>query len=607
MFRSTQDHVKGSRRFLAVPVTAAMLAACLLVAALLSRARNRPITLGTPVRIEGAHIELKPPAGWERLDLAGIDEIEGFIPAAWTEPGRESTGLLMIITASVSDRYVPAAYAALGVATMLDKTRTVCGVGRWRIEGIRPAGTVQGLPAALITGAFTKPSSRQQFAMLTVCNPEGRAIAVLLLTDLGRLKLATDAVLNIGASLKFPLRLDPAEQSLRRIGITVASSAATSDLRAFVHDVPLAGAIMVTLLPDGDGKAGRDWSLSVWTGWLASGRTPRDLAAAYCRRQTFEAAAPRAVSKRRFAEREIWIATILDEQVAGLRLTKRLFVTASADRKVLWGLLTATGKTEAAERRAVELLAGATVTTELPDYESAVSAAREIYSVLTSGGLEDFFKVNQGKRWLIYRDAAEGPKGFFFRTAGRADSNLTAAESGRIYVDGRSARYSSAGWIAADMSAFEFEESIRRATGETVRMKYARKGPAVAVSLQFGPKKPTKAIFRLAEPFLPDLAQDAASLLVAHKPGAVAMFRIAGMTPESPESLRLRSLGEKRLRFAGRDVSAWACEMRQDTADSVTVVLFDQNGKVLGYIWPDGTLEVTTEEQVKKYFGGQSR
>jgi hypothetical protein len=581
-------HSRPGKPTLAIVVSALLLILTLAGATAVSYVRNRPVAL-TPVQDVPAVPGLKMawPKNWTSVQLPSHrgPVVKGFTRGAAREP---SDGALFLLAMRVSDSYVPPQYAAphlLHAATQqLGLTPVVNAIAAGPAE-------LMGRPAFQMACSVY---SRQRlfWALLRVaCEPNGQAMGLLLLSE-EPISPATRRVLNqVSDSMQFSRRTSDVAAALALLKLNARpADASLSHLRGYVEEMPAAGPIGITFVPEGPG-IGRDYAINVWTSWLANRRTLQDMANTWFRRMYLEAESPNDSGWVQRSGSRIWRMTVSDADNGRNKLIDALYLRELPDRRVVWARTIADPGADP-EGTVLDLLS-CILGSGKPDwgYDSAVSAAASVLAALATDPITAYYRANMGPQEFVFTGMDGRADGTGrYTLAIKADGTLVRTEEISIGPNGETLKSQKTCLLRADLSAFQVKDTTLKGQEGSLKIDCGRNDAAspVGVRMQFGGAAAVEASFVTREAFLPDPAMDPAACYIARRAGTTALFRTVGMAPEVPESVLLTGLGQQRVQVAGRQIDAFACVVQDDTSGGPTLAIFDGHDRLIGYLLAGG-------------------
>jgi hypothetical protein len=273
------------------------------------------------------------------------------------------------------------------------------------------------------------------------------------------------------------------------------------------------------------------------------------------------------------------------------KLMEVLYLRELPDRRVVWAR--ATADEDANPEDAVLDLLASIQTVEKPGwgYDSAVAAAGSVLAALAGDPVTAFYRANNGRRDFLFTDADGQRDGTgSYICAIQSDGMLTHSEQVDIGPDGQTLKLEKICKLRAELSAFQVKDTTLRGDDGSLLIDSSRTDAAspVPIRIKFGRTAPVEGALTVREPFLPDPATDAATWYVAGKPGTTVLFRSVGANPEVPESILMTGFGRQHMEVNGRQIDALACLVQEDTSSGPNVALFEERGKLIGYVFPGG-------------------
>lgn len=583
-----QSHYKPARPNLAILVSGLLLAMTLGGAGLLTYSRNRPISLAEVQNIPAVQgLRMAWPADWTPVQPPGS---AGPIVAGYAgDRPKGSSAALFLLAEQVRDTYISPEYAA---HYLLRSAARQLGFQPRSGKFTVATGEMLGQPAYQVTFAADYQQRVYEFILRVASEPDGRAIGLLLIVD-ERISPSTERIVDaVADSMELHRDALDVAAGLRQLGLVLRSDdPSLSGLRAYVHEMPVAGPTGVTLVPARSTGADRYYAINVWTSWLANRRTLQDIASTWYRRQSREVHPPDEGDWVQRSTARVWKLALTEAADETDAMVDVLYLRELPDRRVVWARATA-GKNAGAEPLVLDLLA-AVQRIEQPtwNYDVAVTDAGTLLAELADGPVEEYYHANQGRQDFTYAAANGHPDGTgqIITTVTR-DGTLTRSERVEIGPQGERFTSQKQSLLRADLSAFQVKDVIQYADADTMQIGSARSEAAdpVNVIMQFSRGRPIQSSFSLREPFLPDPAYEPAAWHLARRQGASAVFRIVGMDPQVPESLLLVGLGRQQIDTAGGPIEAWCSLFQEDTSSGPTLVLFDEGGRLIGYVLPSG-------------------
>ena len=583
------SNYRPARPNLAIVVSALLLALTLAGAWALTKVRNRPVSLATAQNVPSVQgLRMAWPVGWTPVRLLGE---HGPIVAGFSDGSRAGASTMLFLLAErVSDTYVSPKYATSHV---LQSAARQLGFELLSPHFVSSMGEMLGRPAFQIKYAVNYRQHIYWSVLRVVSEPNGMTIGLLLLTG-EQMSPASERIVE-AVSSSMELRRKPLDvvAGLGTLKLTSRSADNTNlaNLRAYVQEMPVAGPIGVTLVPEGPAGIGQYYAINLWTSWLANRRTLQGIAGTWYRRQFLEADPPRQGGWVQRSGSRIWKLPLAERMGDTDTLVDALYLKELPDKRIVWAHTTA-GAGADPESLVLDLLASIQPL-EQPawTYDAAVTAAGTVLADIADGPVEQHYRVNQGQRDFTYTALNGQQEGTGqFVTAVAADGTLTRGELIEIGPKGELLTSRKQSLLRGDLSAFQVKDLTQRGKTASLRVNSGRPDAAspISVVMQFGPGEAIQASFPPREPFLPDPAVEAAAWQLARKPGTAALFRIIGMDPEVPESLLVAGLGRKAVETVAGQIDAWTCLLQEDTADGPTLVLFDENGGLIGYVLQGG-------------------
>jgi hypothetical protein len=584
------SNYRPARPNLAIVVSGILLALTLAGAGALTYVRKHPISLATAQNVPGVQgLRMAWPEDWAPVRLLGGP---GPIIAGFASGGRGGTSTMLFLVAErVSDTYVSPRYAASHVLQLAARQLGFVAVSD---QFVSSAEEMLGRPAFQIKYAVNYRQHVFWSVLRVVGEPSGMAIGLLLLTD-EQISPASERIVDAVAN-SMELRRKPldvvAGLGTLRLTARPGDNADLTDLRAYVQEMSVAGPIGVTLVPEGSAGIGQYYAINVWTSWLANRRTLQGIAGTWYRRQFLEADPPRQGGWVQRSGSRIWKLTLAERISDTDTLVDALYLKELPDKRVVWAHTTA-GAGANPESLVLDLLASIQPL-EPPawTYDAAITAAGTVLADIADGPAEQYYRVNQGRRDLVYTTLSGQREGTGqFVTTVTEDGTLTRSEQIEIGPKGELFASQKQSRLRGNLSAYQVKELTQHGSGASLKVNSGRPDAAspISVVLQFRRGEAIQASLTPREPFLPDPAIETVAWQLAREPGTTALFRIVGMDPEVPESLLVAGLGRKEVETTAGRIDAWTCLLQEDTADGPTLVLFDENGGLIGYVLQGGT------------------
>jgi hypothetical protein len=581
-------NARPGRPALAIAVSGVLLAGTLLGAAGLTYVRNRPVPL-KPVQDVRAIPGLR--MAWpDKWNPAPVPPRAGPVVAGVAQPS-SSQGqdkVLYLLTERVSNSYVSPRYAAPHVLQSAARQLRIAALSE---DFLVSPDKLAGQPAFQIEYQVHL-QRRVYWAVLRVASePDGSAMGLLLLSS-EQMSPATKRILDqVASSMQLKRLSFDMTEAMAGLKLTARSDdVALASLRGYPQELPVAGTVGMTFVPEGP-SGGQPYAIDLWTSWLSNRRTLQDMAGTWFRRLYLQADPPTPGEWVQRAGVRVWKLALARSEDGNDNLVETLYLKELPDRRVLWAHTIAASDTDP-EDTVLNLLTSAQPAEKTGwDYDAAVASSAKILADLAGERVGAYYRANMGRQRFVFtavdgRDEGAG----VYTTAVQPDGTLTRHEQVDIGPEGEILKSERMSLLRSDLSNFQVNDTTIRRQDTSLRIKSGRAdaGSPIAITMQFGRHAPIDSSFLTREPFLPDPALEPAALLIARKPGTVALFRTVGMDPEVPESVLLTGRGKQRVEVAGRSLDALVCVIQEDTSTSPNLALFDNQGRLIGYIFQGG-------------------
>lgn len=579
---------------LAITVSGLLLVGTVLGAAALTHVRNRPVPLKPAQDMQAVRgLRMAWPQDWPPAQLPPRT---GPVVFGVTQPSASGSKerALFLLAERVGDSYVSPQYAATHV---LQSAARQLGLQIAPGDLVASPAQLAGRPAVQIE--YRVELRRQAFwaALRVAGEPNGMAIGLLLLSG-EQMSPAAKRILD-GVADSMHLRRSSVDvaAALGSLKLSAHSSdGALASLRGYLQELPVAGPIGVTFVPEGP-SGGQPYAIDVWTSWLANRRTLQDMAGTWFRRMYLLLDPPGDSGWVQRSGTRIWKMALAERHDGRNSLVETLYLKELPDRRVVWAHTVADVDANP-EDTVLDLLAAIQPLEKTGwDYDTAVTSAATTLAAVAGEPVNAYYRANLGAQEFVFTGVNGQQNGSgLYTTAIQDDGTLARNEQVDIGPNSEILQSKRTSLLRADLSTFQVKDTTIHMQDSSLRTSSGRTDAAspVTIRMQFGRTAPIEASFLTREPFLPDPAIEPAALYLAHKPGAAALFRTVGSDPEVPESVLLTGRGRQHFEVAGRRIDAFVCVIQEDTNNGPSLALFDEQAKLIGYVLQGGATFLRT-------------